>query len=212
MRPYVVRQGEYLGLLAARMSFDADEVWQDATNAALRERRGAHDVLCAGDVVYLPDDPPAPQTVRARSSNAYRGRVPRVPVSVRLTVDGEALTNASCVLEGLHPPATATTDGEGVLRFDAPMSTDEVTAVFRETGASFRILVGHLDPHDTDSGVFDRLVNLGYAADHDRRAGDEARAGAQASALERFQRDHDLEPTGRLDDATRDALRDAHGR
>jgi peptidoglycan hydrolase-like protein with peptidoglycan-binding domain len=69
------------------------------------------------------------------------------------------------------------------------------------------VRIGHLDPHDEDSGWQARLVNLGYIPgtldditdDHFRWA------------VEEFQCDHHLKVTGKLDDATRAKLKDSHG-
>ncbi|MCA9618715.1 MAG: peptidoglycan-binding protein [Myxococcales bacterium] len=209
MRPHVVRQGEYLSQLAARLGVDADDIWQDPANAELRERRTSGDMLAPGDVIHLPDEPPSGSSVRARSSNRYQAVIPTVPVEVRLEVGDEPLANARCTIEGLAQPLEAETDGDGLLRFDAPTNVEELRACFTEPNLTFAIRVGHLDPIEEPSGVADRLVNLGYLDESARRSA--ASEGRLFTALRDFQRDHDLEPTGELDDATRDALRDAHG-
>lgn len=77
---------------------------------------------------------------------------------------------------------------------------------------SWDLGIGELNPlHDAPdggvSGAQARLRNLGY----DRGAID-GRAGPRTtSALRRFQRDHDLDVSGTLDDPTRSALQKAHG-
>ena len=35
MKPYVVKQGDYLNKLAHRLCFDAEKVWNDPANAEL---------------------------------------------------------------------------------------------------------------------------------------------------------------------------------
>jgi hypothetical protein len=211
MRPHVVRQGEYLSKLAVQRGFNAEAAWNDGANDALRARRTSYDMLAPGDVVYLPDEASEPTSIGARTHNRYRGRVPRVPVEVACHVGDEPIANADCVVEGLARPLETRSDGDGVVRFEAPMHRDEVWLVFREPAARFRVMVGHLDPHDEESGALQRLVNLGYATDADLRGPSEVRAANLRVALLAFQRAHDLPRTGALDEATRNALRDEHG-
>lgn len=64
------------------------------------------------------------------------------------------------------------------------------------------IYLGHLPPIDTDQGVQARLLNLGLDCPLD---GDLASEESQA-AIKAFQEDMDLEETGEIDDATREAL------
>ena len=58
MRPYVVRQGDYLTGLADRHGFDPKQVWEDQRNAELRAERPSPEVLAPGDIVFLPEHPP----------------------------------------------------------------------------------------------------------------------------------------------------------
>jgi hypothetical protein len=67
------------------------------------------------------------------------------------------------------------------------------------------VRVGGLDPIEERSGVVQRLSNLGYLPKTP-----EVPAAYVAQALRRFQRDHDLEPTGELDAKTKDALEKEH--
>ncbi len=48
MRPYVVRQGDYLVKLAFVHGFDAEEVWNDPKNEEIRGRRADHNILAPG--------------------------------------------------------------------------------------------------------------------------------------------------------------------
>ncbi len=55
MQPYVIKQGDYLTALADRFDFDADSVWNDDANKDLRDLRDDPTILCAADVLYIPD-------------------------------------------------------------------------------------------------------------------------------------------------------------
>jgi len=67
--------------------------------------------------------------------------------------------------------------------------------------------LGGMDPLEEVTGVRKRLVNLGYfcSADGPENAPD------LSSALRCFQQDNSMEPTGELDDSTRDKLKELHG-
>ncbi len=210
MRPYVVRQGDYLTRLAHTMGFDADAAWGDARNEALRRRRTNMDVLAPGDVIYLPEPRRAGRSIAPHATNSYRARV--ATVTVRLTMrgdDGAPLANERYAVEGLGPRLTeGTTDGHGNLTFEAPVSAREVRLRFAEGRAVIPLQIGHMDPISERSGAPARLLNLGYLS---ALGGEGEGDGALFDALQRFQREHHLAPTGALDDATRDALQRAHG-
>ncbi len=60
MQPYVIRQGDFLLKLAHKFGFDADSVWSDPSNSALRTLRSDPNILSPGDILYIPT-PPDPQ-------------------------------------------------------------------------------------------------------------------------------------------------------
>ena len=59
MKPYVVKQGDYLLKLAHGLGFDADTVWNADENADLKAKRDPN-ILCPGDLLYVPDSEPKP--------------------------------------------------------------------------------------------------------------------------------------------------------
>ena len=75
----------------------------------------------------------------------------------------------------------------------------------RIAAALSRPLIGHLDPVDTDSGLQQRLSNLGYWP-----TGEDSTA-ALPYCLRAFQEDHDLEITGEANRPTYDKLKEVHG-
>lgn len=211
MRPHVIRQGEYLSLLATRHGFNADDVWSAPENAELRERRASPEVLAPGDILYLPDEPPPGARLHPRAQNSYSARVPRVPVCVQLHTSDGALADARCVVHACTPPLDVRTDSEGTLRFEAPMNAHEVRIDVPDEELTLRVLVGFLDPPNEDSGVLARLINLGFLSPVERHAPEEQRAARVRQAVAAFQQRRGMEPTGELDEPTRDALRDEHG-
>jgi hypothetical protein len=202
-RPHVVRQGEYLSQLAFRHGFDAAEVWSAPENRELRERRTSPELLLPGDVVQVPVRPPSLPRVTLQSENRYRCHVPRAAVRVRFACDTGPLAGEACTVEGLGPPQRVTTDGDGALTLQVPAGVREVDVVLDRTGFRQKVLIGHLDPADTPSGVEQRLQNLGHVAGHD--------PAATVLALRAFQERSGLPITGEADAATTRALSDVHG-
>ena len=208
MEPYVVRSGDHLLALAHRLGFDADTVWNDPKNAALKALRGSPHILSPGDVLYVP---PAPEPKWLKPTiggvNSYVASVPRVKVSLTFMQAGKPVANAACLLRGLPPPADkATTDGDGKLEVSVPV-TMKLLAIEIPALSIFRVMrIGDLDPVDTPSGMRQRLRNLGHLSDGG--ANDDE---AVAVALADFQRSQTIEPSGTFDDATRKQLETSHG-
>ena len=213
MKPYVIKQGDYLTKLAHQMGFDADTVWNDGKNSALKEQRADPSMLQAGDVLFVPDAPKKRLPLKAEEENSYVAQVPKIAVSVVVTDDDEPIADEPYVIEGLGDDEERTTDADGTVSFEAPVHVREVTVRFTERELVFRIGVGELDPIDTDSGVRIRLTQLGYYGA--QTAGEDAyveRNDAQlAAAIAAFQGAQGLPINGDMDDATRDALLEAHG-
>jgi len=76
--------------------------------------------------------------------------------------------------------------------------------------ARHTIRVGEMDPIEEPTGVTKRLANLAYLSATLGYASD-CPDDVVADAIAAFQRDHDLEPTGEMDDNTCNALLEAHG-
>jgi type VI secretion system secreted protein VgrG len=110
-----------------------------------------------------------------------------------------------------------TTDGDGWVRERIAVGvTQALVTVW--TGdypggprSTWSIAIGELADSSSPAGARARLTNLGYAPGAaDAQDADGGLDPTTRSALRRFQRDHGVEETGELDDATSGALRDAH--
>lgn len=218
MRAHIVQQGEHLAGLAARMGFEASEVWSHEANAELRERRSDPQRLAPGDVLFVPEpEPPTPLDVRPKTENRFVAPMPSARLSLQLTEGGDgAFANQPYRIEGLARTIEGTTDGEGRLSESVPVQTRRVRLVFPERDAAYTIALGHMSPPESMSAARDGLRHLGFlpamelvdpwaggARDTDVEA-DETR-----EALLAFQRAHQLAETGENDEATRAALEEA---
>src|ERR1700733_1204756 len=86
VQPYVIRQGDYLLLLAHQFGFDADAVWNDPSNAALVAQRTNPNILFPGDILQIPNQgsQAAPAASLATgSSNNFVSSPPSVTVTVK---------------------------------------------------------------------------------------------------------------------------------
>lgn len=132
--------------------------------------------------------PPRPQHERREE--------PRAEVPYILNLDGR-LSNG-------------TTDSEGRVEISIPPTARQGTLTLEPGSAQATVIplkLGCLDPVSELRGVKERLANLGFeCGDRSEEETAEFRA-----ALATFQEAHGLDPTGRIDDATRDSLEGVHG-
>src|SRR4051812_28766459 len=98
--PVVVQQGDHLGKLAFRHGADAETVWKHDKNKELAARRKNPDMLCPGDVLYLPTEPAPPLHLAPGAANRYRARIPTVPVSIRLATKRRSVANQPFEVHG----------------------------------------------------------------------------------------------------------------
>jgi hypothetical protein len=210
MKPYVIKEGDFLTKLAHTLGFEATTVWNDAKNAKLKKLRKDPDLLLAGDILFVPDKARKKLSYTKESDNAYVAKVPKIEVTIALEKDGEPIANEEYVLEGLGDDEPKTTDENGNAVIKAPVHVREVVLRFTKRDEVYQIRFGELDPADTPSGARKRLTHLGLYTGVAEQSS-EADEKQLAAALAEFQRRNKLKPSGELDDATSKALVDAHG-
>ena len=204
--PYVIREGDHLPKLALRMGFDANAVWQSDENASLRKVRADSNMLCAGDVLYVPPAPPAKWlSVKVGQQNKYVVNVPMVTVSLVLAKNGKPIANTPCTVVGIQAQSPLQTDGAGKLTFEAPASLESVTVEIPSLQIVRRMRIGHLDPIDETSGLLQRLRNLNFLGPS------QPTPDMLSSAVSAFQRANGLDPSGEVDADTRSKLESVHG-
>lgn len=207
MIPYVVRPGDYLSRLAHLHGFDAAKVWDHPKNAELRERRHNPEVLATGDVLHIPKPEPKRHSLSVGGTNRFTTNVPRIKLRVYLTgTDGQPLANARYWVDGEPEPA-GTSDGEGLVEIEVSPAQRSLSVRVEGCEDSYVFNVALIEPIDTDAGLRQRLLNLRYLPED----GEAITPERTREAVQRFQEGHDLEPTGDVDDATREALVSAHG-
>lgn len=207
MKSHVIRAGEHLGRVAYEAGLEIEAVWEHPKNKELRERRGDPNILCEGDVIFLPLAEEGPLHLEVGQDNHFTAVVARTETRVRFSNADGPFANEPFVIEGLDEEIRGETDSEGNLVIDAPVTARTAQVVFEKLGLSFQTLLGDMDPIEEVSGVELRLTMLGFLKDPP--AG--ALEGATLEAIHAFQRDKRLPVTGTMDQATIAALRDAYG-
>lgn len=209
MRPYIVRQGDYLAKIAAQVGCGEDEIWDHAKNRDLRAQGRTKDILCAGDVLFVPSKPSEPRDLTIGGSNQYKGNVALVSVAVRFRRGGKPIAGARYVVTGAGDRVEGSSEGDGLVKFEVPTHVSSVTVTFPDQRLSYRVSVGHVDPSSEASGQRGRLRQLGYlpAAPDGSAIPDEV----MAAAVRAFQHDQGLAESGQVDDDTRGALEKAFG-
>lgn len=214
MKPYVVRQGDYMTKLSHTLGFDADAVWADPKNQALREKRTDYDMLQPGDLLYVPDGRKPRLAIQVGSENAYVARIPKVPVVLKLQIGGEILAKEPYILRGVGPePIEGATDDKGYLSTEVAVHVREIEVELTQKKRTLRIRVGNMDPLEELTGLQKRLTHLGfyqpsYAGTENYEACDPKQI---MTALAAFQSAHALPATGKLDEDTRKKLVAEHG-
>jgi hypothetical protein len=215
MKPYVIKQGDFLKKIAFDLGFDAGEVWNDASNADLKAKRQTGDVLLPGDILYVPEKPRKRNPFTKETDNPYKARLPKVKVEVVLAAPGgKPLEGEPYVIKGLGDEDEKTTESDGKVSFEAAIHVHQVEVVLTKRKQTLLVKVGDLDPADEPSGARMRLQHLGFYAPT-FGGGDQpyptSEEGLLAAALKAFQAAQGLLASGKLDAATAAALKSVHG-
>jgi len=213
---YRVRKGDCLSSIANAYGFaDYQTIYQRPENAEFRQKRPNPNIICPGDVLFIPDL--EKKDVSKGTDQLHSFKLKRPHVQLRL-----------CLKDDLHQPYENTkyhlqvgvdhwegfTDGEGMVEqeIQADATEGEIT-IFPgggdtpDEGHTFTLQLGDLDPVDEMSGVDARLINLGFGpADAEDSLSDEDRK----EALQAFQAKFGLDVTGEMTDETKSKLREVH--
>jgi hypothetical protein len=212
-----IEQGDHLPQIADEHGFsDWHTIWDDPSNAQLRQQRKDPGVLAPGDRLYIPDKTEGDgEKVPGRSTARFRVKrsLPRLRLVVR-GFGGKPLANTECKVTVAGASTTAHTGADGLVEID--LAPDATEATLEANGQSWTLKIGHLDPPDTDTGLWARLRNLGYLIDEETQEQEPAPdakpdADALAFAIELFQRDHQLTVDGSDVPSVKNKLREIYG-
>lgn len=206
---YSVCPGDHVFNIANKFGFrDYRIIWDHPKNAALKQKRINPHVLFPGDSIYIPDKTEKKESIA--TTCVHRFQISAEPLKLRLVLrdfDNEPVPNMDCELEVEGQIYKLKSNGSGLIEKEIPATAQKGVLRVPDLDLELPIKIGYLDPHDEESGWQGRLINLGY---HPGPVGDEDTEHLGYS-IEEFQCDHGLKVTGKLDDATRSKLKEAHG-
>jgi hypothetical protein len=214
MSTHEVQEGEcMISIAQVHNFFRWESIYYHAANKDLRTTRPDPTQLKQGDVVNIPDLDDREEICQTGQEHVFQLREPpQVYLNLKLEVSGSVLANSKFKLtyteEGSEVVREGYTDLEGLLSEQIGVDVTEVKLEVwpgedeEMEPYCWDLKLGDLDPPTEDSGLQDRLRNLGYdLGDEDGTIGELTEA-----AILDFQRVRGLPLTGELDAATRKAL------
>jgi len=203
MPNHTVKQGECITSIADKYGLFWETVWNHDQNGELKQQRKDPNVLQPGDELFIPDKEVKEEDCATEQKHRFRKKGIPAMLKVRILLSNEPLSDKPYTLiiddqiiaEGI-------TDQDGFVEEPIPPNAREGSIIVGEgeNRLVFPVSLGTLDPIDTDEGVAGRLMDLGYPAHDDLN-----------EAIRAFQKDNDIEPTGNIDNQTREKLKEAFG-
>jgi len=211
---YTVAQGDCLSSIADAVGFaNWRTIYNDPQNAAFRNLRPDPNVIFPGDQLFIPDRDPGEEPGATDLTHTFE--LKRSPVLLRVVLLDEdhnplggiayKLSMAGTVIEGKAGP-------DGVVEQTIQPSTCQATLSIKlarddETGYTWDLQLGALDPETTITGVQARLNNLGY----NTGPLDGIKGHRTTDAIKEFQTKYELEVDGIVGPITRAKLVKVHG-
>lgn len=156
-----------------------------------------------------PKDPPPPEEAPAGGEDDPSNYVdPEPPAATAQEM--EPIKNAPYRLDVEGKSTEGQTDVDGCVKISIPPDASQGTFTFYPGTPDERVIplaLGNMDPVDTVIGARKRLSNLGY---HCAPTGEEMSAELK-DVIAAFQKDNELKVDGKLNDATKDKLKEKHG-
>lgn len=178
-------------------------LWNHPRNAELKTKRKEPEILMEGDEVYVPKIDPKKVSKPNEAKHKFKLKGEKAKFKIQLKKLGQPRANEDYILVMDGEVKTGKTDGSG--RIECEIPNDAKGGVLKLKGGKeeIPIRIGHLDPADEPSGVFQRLKNLGFSC-----AG--SSEDEMPAALKEFQAKNQLTISGALDAATKAKLRELH--
>jgi N-acetylmuramoyl-L-alanine amidase len=199
---YTVQQGDCLSSLGYKFKIPWKKLWDHANNAALKQLRKSPDVLFPGDVIFIPEKTIKEEAGATDQKHKFKMKLEKVWLRLRLLEEDQPRRNLNYTLKIGNKEINGTTDGNGKL--EQQISPAEKEAWVTTAEDVYYLQLGFLDPESEDSGVQQRLQNLGFL-------GTDKSAEKVSSSVKEFKKKNSLGESEEVNDATRTKLHDKHG-
>jgi hypothetical protein len=217
-KTHVVKEGECISSIALEYGHFAKTIWDDEANKQLKEDRGNGSVLLPGDELAIPDLRIPEETCALEQVHEFKLKGVPEKLELKLQAWGEPRANLDYRIDIDGTLEEGKTDADGLVSHFVPPGVKKVMLYIgdgtSEDSEVYELRTRHLDPPVSDSGVESRLRNLGYLDAAESQDGADEKTSEQilAEAIWAFQAASEgLDPTGEMDDDTRDKLVEAHG-
>ncbi len=200
-RKYTVKQGDCISSIAFAYDLFPKTIWDHPDNAELKKLRKDPNALFPGDSVVIPEKQLKEEDCQAEQKHRFRRK--GVPEKLRIQLltgaeeDDAPRKSIPYTLDITTksgrpvPQKKGKTDNNGYL--DESILPDALKGkIVLDEGEDeevYEIMLGHIDPIDTPSGIKARLENLGYECGEDGDTLDDM----TIEAIRNFQSDNDLE-------------------
>lgn len=201
---HVIQVNQSLADLCELYGLSPERIWSDPANGELRRKRSDPNRLLAGDEVVIPDKEPKTARVKAGAVHRFRRRGIPARIRIQLLREGAPRSKVPFLLIADGKEIRGSTNHQGILEAWVPnrATSGELRLGAGEDEEVYEVALGGMDPIEEIAGVQKRLLNLGFdCGEIDGRMSDET-----VAALAEFQEARSLEPTGELDEATRELL------
>lgn len=208
MHKHRAKADDCIDSIAFEYGLTRDKIWNDAANQQLRQLRDHPNLLCDGDYVAIPDKSTKQENAETELRHRFR-KMGDCHIHIRfLNWDEKPRVGIPYILIVDTYKYEGETDSSGELRHLIPPSAREGMLMLGEQREErYQLKIGLLDPIEEWSGIQARLVNLSFMFS----PVDGAPGPCTENAIRAFQGDHSLNPTGKLDDNTRQKIREIYG-
>lgn len=203
---YVVKVGDCMASIAVETGHFWESLWDFPANKELKDVRKDPYVLLPGDLVTIPELRPKTEPGATEERHRFvRNGCPEKLI-VKFTIGDEPRANQDYILKIDGVEQEGTTDAEGKIDVFIPPDARKAAIRFTESGDTYKMDLGRLDPITEITGVQKRLTNLGFF----KGRPDGKMSPELQKAIAKFQKEHEMEVTGELDEATREKIREVH--
>lgn len=201
---HFVQQGECISSISFKYGFFPDTIWNLPENSDLKKLRKDPNILMEGDIVIIPDKRLKKESCQFGKKNSFKRKgVPEKLIFQFLDRNGKPRNNEDYELIINGKPVKNKTDKDGFINQFIPPDAKEAVLLLGENKEIFTFNLGNLDPLEEISGVQGVLKNLDLYEGPINGELDEQ----TVLALKEFQFQNGLDQTGKIDDATLEALK-----
>lgn len=204
---YLVEQGDCVSSIAYEAGLLWETIWNHPANSELKTKRKDPNVLLPGDKMFIPELKPRQEPRATGATHVFQMKGVPVKLRVRLLKNNKPRANIKYLLDVDGVVKQGETDGDGWVEAKIAPDASHGKLTLPDTQEEYPLLLGHLDPIDSISGVQARLRNLGYYGG----PADDQMSEKLVVALKAFQKKNELKETGQVDASTQSALKSAHG-